>query len=118
MAYNSVINTEANRSSESDLSVLDSKVSIYDKGSGRNIGTPATRLDITAATTENIVSFIIAFILLSFTDMEVVHINFGDKELLIIAERSEIDDYFSCAIQSNQAKCVPGMLGREIVFAQ
>ena len=63
MAYNSVINTEANRSSESDLSVLDSKGSIYDKGSGRNIGTPATRLDITAATTENIVSFIIAFIL-------------------------------------------------------
>ena len=50
------------------------------------------------------------------TDMEMVHINFGDKELLIIADRTEINEYFSLVIDSKKSSC--GLLGREIVLAQ
>ncbi len=114
MAYSCNINTDATYSLESDLSILESKLSVYHKTQGNNIGTPATRLEIRAATTENIINFLIALILIPFTDLEMAHINLGDKTLSIIADRSEINDYFSRVIDLNKSSC--GLLGREIVL--
>lgn len=75
MAYYGVIDTETNHSSIFNRSVLDSELSIFDNDNHLNIG-KAGQTTISVATTQNMISFIVALILLPFTDMEMRHITY------------------------------------------